>query len=606
MSDKIEKQLSEVIQSLHWMHERLDGVEKRVQKLDGATAKSEVSAPVEAEVTHAEPVEEKPKKSFEETVGMRWLPAVGVIALVFGVAFFLKYAFDSNWIGETGRVVMGILGGVVLLGVGDFLKKKYTVYAQILSGGGVALLYLSIYASYAWYDMIPAIGALAVMGLVTLMAGLESIRIREPSLALLGIVGGFLTPALLSSGDPNINVLFPYILLLNLGVLGISFFQKWRHLNVVALLGTLLMIAFSVGDFDGTKVAYVAYATAFFLTFVAATVSHNIIRKKTSDVFDSVLIIVNSMVYFGAVATLYWENDMGLAFFAFALAAFYFLVGVFSHHHNPKDKLLSLFLPALAVVFMTTSFGLMFDQQWVTIAWAIEALLFIWLSFELGVYSYRIMGLIVMALTAWRLLLLESGRVDLETFTVILNSRFVVFVVSVLAMGAAGWLYAKHKPDTSKAEHALLGVMIIAANFFAVFGMTLEVQTYYDIQRSELNQTLSAERAVTRSVDPVSGTEFATLNKQDRSGLTEIRNKKRFATSVLWVLYAALLVIIGFIRKSRLLRTAGILFFFVTILKIFLVDLWALGQLYRILSSIGLGVVLLSTFFLYHKFKDRL
>ena len=595
MSEKIEKQLAEVIQSLHWMHERIDGVEKRIHALDGKKVShsepSEFSDEVDwvkTECKEERTTPHKPERSFEEVVGMRWLPAAGVVALVFGVAFFLKYAFDNNWIGETGRVVMGLTGGLGLLVLGDYLKSKYTLYAQILGGGGIALLYLSIYASYAWYDMIPATAALFIMGLVTFLSGFESVRLREPSLALLGVLGGFLTPLLLQNGATQIHVLFPYILMINLGVLAISFFEKWRHLNVLAFFGTLVLTFSSLSDFVGSDAAFVAYASLFFLVFVGATVSHNIVRKTMTDAFDAVLLTANSFAYFGVVAALYPGKDIELSFFAFGLALFYFFVSVFSHHHHKEDKTLPLFSSGLAVVFLTTSLGLMFEQQWLTIAWAVEALLFIWMSFELRVKSYRIFGLIVMMIVAWRLLLVEAGRLRITDFHVIFNSRFIVFMVSVLAMALAGYLYAKHKPDTSKEERVLLSVLIIAANFFVVMAMTLDVDSFYDVKRLNVSE------------------QFVGEGRPNADLFDAIRNQRRFTTSVLWALYAALLVIVGFARKSRLLRVAGILFFLVTILKIFVFDLWALGQLYRILSSIGLGVVLLSTFFLYHKFKDRL
>ena len=77
-------------------------------------------------------------------IGGNWMARVGIIALIVGVGFFLKLAFDNNWVGDTGRVALGILGGLALLGAGEYWQTRYPIYARVLLGGGIALLYLSL------------------------------------------------------------------------------------------------------------------------------------------------------------------------------------------------------------------------------------------------------------------------------------------------------------------------------------------------------------------------------------------------------------------------------------------------------------------------------
>ena len=92
---------------------------------------------------------------WEWLFGGNWLARIGIVAVIIGVAFFLKLAFDNDWIGETGRVVLGLAGGIALLAAGEFWRRKYPVWAQPLTGGGLAVLYLAIYAAQALYGLIP-------------------------------------------------------------------------------------------------------------------------------------------------------------------------------------------------------------------------------------------------------------------------------------------------------------------------------------------------------------------------------------------------------------------------------------------------------------------
>ena len=103
---------------------------------------------------------------WEIILGGNWLARVGALALIVGTAFFLKLAFDNDWIGETERVLLGVVGGLALIGAGEYWRRRYAIYSQALAGGGVAILYVSVFAAYSFYDLIatyPAIGVLALI-----------------------------------------------------------------------------------------------------------------------------------------------------------------------------------------------------------------------------------------------------------------------------------------------------------------------------------------------------------------------------------------------------------------------------------------------------------
>ena len=113
---------------------------------------------------------------WEQTLGRNWLAIAGAIILMLGIGFFLKLSFDNNWINDTARIVLGIVSGVALVGVGEFAQSRVPRWAQPVTASGTSILYLSIYAAFALYQLIRPDAALLLLALVVALAGLLAIR----------------------------------------------------------------------------------------------------------------------------------------------------------------------------------------------------------------------------------------------------------------------------------------------------------------------------------------------------------------------------------------------------------------------------------------------
>ncbi len=204
---------------------RQDQLEKRVALLDGQSpaqkttaqgqpqSKSELptavptipppSLRIPRPVT-SEPLPGPDKVALETKVGLTVTNRVGVVTLVLGVAFFFKWAVDNNWIGPAGRVMLGILAGSATLWVGDLLwRKAQRAFAQGITGTGIAVLYLSFYSAFGFYHLIPQAGAFPLMCSVTGLAFALSLRYDSPAVTALGLLGGYLTPILPSTGEDH-------------------------------------------------------------------------------------------------------------------------------------------------------------------------------------------------------------------------------------------------------------------------------------------------------------------------------------------------------------------------------------------------------------------
>ena len=212
------------------------------------------------------------REEWEILVGGKLLNRVGALALILGVGFFLKYAFDNDWLNELARVLMGAAAGLLLIGGGyRFHQRNLAIFSQGLTGAGVAILYLSIYAAYDFYNLIPHPLAFILMAVVTVAGLLLSLHYDARAIALLGWAGGFLTPLLLVTAELNTIGLFVYVTLLDAGLIAILLYQRnWRllePLGIAATYGTFLLWSFRADLPEGLAIALV-FLTLWWALFV--------------------------------------------------------------------------------------------------------------------------------------------------------------------------------------------------------------------------------------------------------------------------------------------------------------------------------------------------
>jgi uncharacterized membrane protein len=207
----------------------------------------------------------------EGRIGGRWLLYTGVLVLLLGVSFFLKYAFDNAWINETGRVVAGILAGIALVGGGWRLATHgLAIFGQALIGTGLAILYLSIYAALAFYFLIATTTAFLLMVVVTLTAALLADRQRSQTLAFIAVGGGFLTPFLVGGSEDAQLTLFAYDALLVAGTLVLAQRHDWVALNALSYVFTVATVVGWAGSHyrDSLWLRTLLFLTLFCVMFL--------------------------------------------------------------------------------------------------------------------------------------------------------------------------------------------------------------------------------------------------------------------------------------------------------------------------------------------------
>ena len=187
---------------------------------------------------------------WEQVLGRNWFAIIGAVALVLGIGFFLKLAFDNNWIGDTGRVVLGIGLGLALLGVGEYTSRRVPIWSQPVTAGGAAILYLAIYASFGLYQLLRPDVAFLFLALVVALAGLLALRYESIVIAVLGIIGAFLAPVLLGPSLPDVRLVLVYIIVVDIGILAVSTFRNWRWFTLLGWAGSYGLFAYWLTEFS--------------------------------------------------------------------------------------------------------------------------------------------------------------------------------------------------------------------------------------------------------------------------------------------------------------------------------------------------------------------
>ncbi len=281
--------------------------------------------PVEEPVMAGEPAPEEQPFNLERFMGAKLLGWIGGILLFLGVGYFIKYSFDNNLISPQMRIVLGFLTGIGLL-IGGFLmsRRQYPVMAQTLCATGILILYGVTFASHSLYHLLDIIPTFLLMVLITATAFSLAVGLGTQVIAILGLIGGFLTPLLLSTGKDNPLGLFGYISILDVGLVMVALRQRWNHLVLMGAIGTIVMQAGWVLKFF--EVSKVFVAMSIFLGFEALFLAAFICAHKfeRTDIWISISSVIMPFVVLGFTLFLLNSPELGREpwkIFAFVLAA---------------------------------------------------------------------------------------------------------------------------------------------------------------------------------------------------------------------------------------------------------------------------------------------
>jgi len=578
---------------------RVDHLNTRIRRLEQLTGTTDVAEPEKRVELKPQPVVEpiSPVSSapppitptlspsltagdIESMIGRRWVGWAAVSLILFATAFFLKYAFDNRWIGELGRVAIGIGFGVLMTMLGfRYFKRGWRVFSQILTGGGIVLLYLSTYAAFGYYHLVPQKTAFAFLAILIAEAAALSLLYVAPSIAIMALVGGFLTPLLLHSDHDQHVSLFAYIIAIDIGALALL--KHWRGLRTLAFLGSHLLfwIWYDEHYHEQSIAAVVTFHVVLFAIFLASHLASRLLRKIESTTLEDLWLLgINPFIFFTtAYHLLNPQHHDWMGVFAILLALIY--AGTAKLLLDRVDgatfqRLELLVLIGIALTFVTIVIPIQLRSNWITIAWAIEGLMMLWAGIETGSKRMRLVALTLFGLTLVRLFLWDTPYGYRPPFIPIFNRYFLSSLAVVACLFAAAAMCQSFAKEKNLPATGMKLALLLAAVISLWLVLSIETQTFF-----------TTRAMIQRVADDARHEHWL----------------GQMALSVVWAVYAAVLAAIGFLRRSSATRWAALSLFALTVIKAMLVDLAGLQQLYRIIVFFVLGLLLLLVAWAYHR-----
>lgn len=539
--------------------------------------------PVFSSFTPGTPVD---GRSLESRIGSQWFNRVGILAVLIGMAWFLKLAIDNHWIGPLGRVLIGLIAGAALIAWSErFRSHGFAAFSYSLKAVGSGILYLSLWAAFSFFHLVPAGAAFAAMILVTAFNGYMAWMQDAELLALYAIVGGFSTPILVSTGGNHEVTLLSYVLLLDVAVLALVLLRPWSRLLFAAFTGTVLMFAGWWSEYysDAQSGRTAFFLACFFLIFAFAP---RLVRLKLEDQaplsgWDALALVLlpvtnAALGFIGFYAITEGAGaDWAGPWLAVGFAAFYLLLlrlPAQGRLHASPAVLSALHL-TLAVVFLTIAIPLKAHGRWLTIGWLAEGAALLWVASRIRSLLLRVLALICLAFGLVALLTVNPPAATTPLF----NQRFGTYLFAIAVFIFVAWVTSNAKveadPEYSRAWPALTAGAVLAVNALILLSVSLEIHGYWWNLRRHYDWRL----------------------------YHEYQMYAQFTYSAWFTVFGAILLAAGFWRRSAFLRWQALVLLAVSVGKVFLVDVSELSQGYRILSFLGLGALLLGVSFVYQR-----
>lgn len=464
-------------------------------------------------VPTAPPAREKPERppllsrlsvptsglDLEKFIGENLISKIGILILVIGVAFGAKYAIDHELISPLMRIIFGYLSGLALLGLAIRMKAKYENFSAVLLSGALAILYIITYFAYSYYQLFPQALAFALMVLFTAFTVLAALQYDRQIIALMGLVGAYGVPFLLSENTGQVSVLLIYMSIINTGILVIAFRKYWKALFYTAFWITWLIFSWWILDgFNKSQFALaISFATVFYLLFYGTFVAYKLIKKETYRRSDIMLLLANSFIYFGFGYALLADQPGGenfLGLFAVANALVHFMVGRLIYRDQLADRNLFYFLIGLVLVFLTMAIPIQLDGNWVTLLWAGEAALLYWLGRRQKLPAYEKMALPLMLLAL--ISLIQDWSVNyvyyfypeqLDRLQPVWNIQLLSTFLFAAIFGLMLWLQRQEKFASAIPEgngwRAIISFVLPAIFIVALYaGIRAEIEYYWRLQ----------------------------------------------------------------------------------------------------------------------------
>ena len=416
----------------------------------------------------------------EKFIGENLINKIGILILVLGISYFVKYAIDKDWINEPARVGIGVLAGALIMGIAHKLRKKYAAFSSVFVAGAIAVFYFTIGIAFHSYHLFGQTAAFLIMVAITAFSCLISISYNRKELAVLSLIGGFAVPFMVSTGQGNYVVLFTYILILNIGILALAYYKKWGIINILSYVFTIILYgAWLFKDLDEKNPRYLGallFGFAFYFVFILINIINNLRTKGVFSGIELGILASNTFLFYGAGMVILQEFHPELrGLFTTALGLLNFGYAYFLFKKLGQDKSAVYLLIGLTLTFITLAIPIQFEGNFITLFWSAEAVILMWLAQKSKIRTYRFASVLVHVLMIFSLLMDWNAIYPSSTIlNIVFNKIGLTGIFAVASLVAVYYLLKSEEEN-----HKQLGIIFNPKKYRNFIGITSIILAYF-------------------------------------------------------------------------------------------------------------------------------
>ena len=421
--------------------------------------------------------EENP--DIEKFIGENLINKIGILILVLGISFFVKYAIDKNWINEPARVGIGVLAGALVMGIAHRLKANYKAFSSVFVAGAFAIFYFTIAIAFQEYHLFSQPVAFGIMVVITILSSFISVSYDRQELGVLSLIAGFAVPWMVSTGEGNYMILLTYIAILNIGMLIISYYKKWNIVTILAFVFTCVLFStWWYGAVNSVKIPHrgaLIFATLFYLIFSIATVLNNLRSSGTFSKIQYFLIVANTFFFFGiGLAIIDNWNIPYKGLFTVILGVYNLIFASVLYKRFGLNKNAVYLLLGLTLTFATLTIPIQFKGNYITLFWACEAALLFWLAQKSKIEIFKWSAVLVQILMLFSLMMdWEQAYSNFKDSGEIIKPVFITGIVAVISL-----IYTSYLMKSERAGKTFYGVTF-DPKFYGTIALSLAIIVGY-------------------------------------------------------------------------------------------------------------------------------
>ncbi len=505
---------------------------------------------------------------WENFIGQKAFGWLAVLLFVLASAFFLRYAYQNNWIGPIGRVTISELVGLGLVVAGRwYLHRGMKLFSNMLTATGIVVIYLATYSGFGFYHILPQQRAGFFLGVLVLESMILAVCYRSSIIAMVSVVGGLLTPMLMASDVDTYSALFIYLAILNAGVVAVVTMRGWISVSWVAYLGTQGLFAlWYQTNYHPEKFAWtLGFQIVLFSLYLVQSLSSSCCRRHVLSQPGLVLFVVNAVVSF-LVFRLLLQDQFGywLGSLALIMAIFYAVVARLCLSPAIRDTRFSMTSMAVSVGFIASAIPLQADARWVSLGWAAMGITLWWFGLRVSMKLLRFLAGLLAVAAVSRLLMFDLPLYIRDPFIPIFNRDALPSIgvaTCILASVVVADSYLKRLVEWEQYLVAAAGIIGVLLLWIV---LSIECYGYF------LSQSMG----------------------EDNLNIDVWRRRGQLALTVFWASFATTILVLGFQLDRARLRWLAIAIYCAAVVKLFIVDMANVQQLYRILVFFVLAIVL--------------